>query len=101
MAEGGNKGAAYIACNVIPVVKEFGAEDVNHWQVILAQVISASSCERNWSEAAHGHIYSKIRNRLEPAITEKDVHVYSKSKMVAATRDADELKMFVWDNEDA
>ena len=46
------------------------------------------------------HIHSKIRNRLEPETTEKVVYVYSNSKMVAATRDADELKMFAWDNED-
>ena len=65
---------------------------------VLSQVISASSCERNWS--AHGHIHSKIRNRLDPATNEKLVYVYSSSKIVAATRDADELKMFAWDNED-
>jgi hypothetical protein len=65
---------------------------------VLSQVISASSCERNWS--AHGHIHSKIRNRLDPATNEKLVYVYSNSKIVAATRDADELKMFAWDNED-
>ena len=64
---------------------------------VLSQVISASSCERNWS--AHRHIHSKILNRLEPATTEKLVYVYSNSEMVAATRDVDELKMF--DNEDA
>ena len=34
------------------------------------------------------------------ATTEKLVYV-SNSKMVAATRDADKLKMFAWDNEDA
>ena len=66
---------------------------------MLHQVISASSCERNWS--AHGHIHSKIRNRLEPATTEMLVYDYSNSKMMAATRDADELKIFPWDNEDA
>ena len=65
---------------------------------VLSQVISASSCERNWS--AHGHIHSKISNRLEPATTEKLVYVYSNSKMVAATSDADQLKMFARDNED-
>jgi hypothetical protein len=63
---------------------------------VLSQVIYASSCERNWS--AHGHIHSQIRNRLDPATTEKLVYVYS--KIAAATRDADELKMFAWDNED-
>ena len=66
---------------------------------ILSQVISASSCERNWS--AHGHIHSRIRNRLEPATAVKLVYVYSNRKIVAATHDVDELKMFAWDNEDA
>ena len=31
---------------------------------VLSQVISASSCERNWS--AHGHIQTKICNKLRP-----------------------------------
>ena len=51
-----------------------------------------------------GLLTGKIRNRLEPATTEKLVYVYSDSKMVAATRDADELnllKMFALDIEDA
>ena len=71
----------------------------NPLQSLLSQVIFASSCERNWS--AHWHIHTKIRNRLQPATTEKLVYVYPNSKMVAETRDADELKMFVWDTEDA
>jgi hypothetical protein len=29
------------------------------------------------------------------------IHIYSNTKMVASIRDADELKMFAWDNEDA
>ena len=66
--------------------------------LVLSQDISASSCERNWS--AHGHIQTKIRHKLSPKITEKLVYVYSNSKMAAAVRDADELKMFAWDNED-
>ena len=33
---------------------------------VLSQVISAPSCERNWS--AHGRINAKIRNRLDPAL---------------------------------
>ena len=65
---------------------------------VLSHVISASSCERNWS--AHGHIQTKIRNKLSPETTEKLVYVYSNSKMAATVRDADELKMFAWDNED-
>ena len=35
---------------------------------------------------------------LNPATTEKIVNVYSNSKMVAQTRDADELKKFAWDS---
>ena len=66
---------------------------------VLSQVISASSCERNWS--AHWHIPLKIRNRLEPATTEKLACVYSNSKMLAATHDAVELKKLACDNEDA
>ena len=65
---------------------------------ILSQVISASSCERNWS--AQGHIHMKICNKLGPETTEKLVYVYSNSKMAATVRDADELKMSAWDNED-
>ena len=44
---------------------------------------------------------SKIRNRLDPATTEKLVYVYTNTKMAASIRDADKLKMFAWDNEDA
>ena len=78
---------------------------------VLSQVILASSCERNWS--AHGHTHTKIQSRLDPAtaqrvdrpagrqlLTEKLVYVYSNSKLVASTRDADKLKMFALDNED-
>ena len=65
---------------------------------VLSQVISASSCERNWS--AHGHIHAKFCNKLGPETTEKLVYVYSNSKMAATVRDADELKMLAWDNED-
>ena len=44
---------------------------------VLSKVISASSCERNWS--ANGHIHSKIRNKQEHETTEKLVCVYSSS----------------------
>ena len=66
---------------------------------VLSQVISASSCERNWS--AHGHIHSKVRNKLEPATTEKLVYVYANSKIVSETRASGELKMFAWDIKEA
>ena len=41
MAEGGKKNAAYIACNVISVVKDFGAEDV-------VQVIMDGANKATW-----------------------------------------------------
>jgi hypothetical protein len=67
---------------------------------VLSQVISASSCERNWS--AHGHIHSRVRNQLAPETTEKLVYVYANRKLVSKMEDKDELKMFAWDklNED-
>ena len=64
---------------------------------VLYQVISASKCEQNWSAHLHNHL--KIRNRLELATTERSVDVYSNSKIVAATRDADEPKMLAWEDE--
>ena len=66
--------------------------------LVLSQVVSASSCERNWS--AHGHIHSKVRNKLEPATTEKLVYVYANSKIVSETRDSGDLKMFAWDDKE-
>ncbi len=44
----------------------------------------------------------RSKTGLDPASSEMLVYVYSNSKMVAATSDADELKMFAcqWDNED-
>ena len=59
---------------------------------------AAESCdsERNWSP--QGQIHTKIRNKLGPETTEKFVYVYSNSE-IATICDADELKMFAWDNE--
>jgi hypothetical protein len=67
---------------------------------VFSQVISASSCERNWS--AHGHIHSKVCNKLLPETTEKLVYVYSNRNLVSKMEDTEELKMFAWDkvNED-
>ena len=66
---------------------------------VLAQVVSASSCERNWS--AHGHIHSKVRNKLEPATTEKLVYVYANCKIESETRAGGDLKMFAWDDKES
>ena len=76
-------------------VKPWHPELAEVAQRVLSQVISASSCERNWS--SHGHIHSKVRNRLASETIEKLVYVYSNSKMVASTRDMEELQMFAWD----
>ena len=65
---------------------------------VLSQVISSSSCERNWS--VHWHVQTKIHSKLSPETTEKLVCVYLNSKMAATACDADKLKMFAWDNED-
>jgi hypothetical protein len=67
---------------------------------VLSQVISASSCERNWS--GHWHIHSKVCNKLLPKTTEKLVYVYSNRKLASKMEDTDKLKMFAWDkvNED-
>ena len=53
------------------------------------EVRQTISCERNWS--AHGHIQTKISNKLSPKTTEKFVYVYSNSKIAAIVRNADEL----------
>ena len=72
-------------------VKPWHLELVMVGMCFLSQVISVSSCERNWS--VHGHIHTKICNKLGPETTVKLVYVYSNSKMAATVRDADELKM--------
>ena len=78
-------------------VKPFHPELALVGMRVLSQVISASSCERNWS--AHGHIHTEVRNRLAPATTEKLVYIYCNKKAVMAAARDDELKMFTWDNE--
>ena len=77
-------------------VKPLHAELAMEEMCVLSQVISASLCGLKWSQSAHWHIHSKIRNSLEPATTEKLVYVYSNSKMVSATGDANKLKMLAW-----
>jgi hypothetical protein len=63
---------------------------------VLSQVLSASSCERNWS--SHGYIHSKVRNRLVSSSLGKLVYVYLNSKMMMKSRDDEELKILAWDN---
>jgi hypothetical protein len=64
---------------------------------VLAQVISASSCERNWSPM--GTFTRKFATGLRQLrLKSWYIQVYSNRKAAAAASD-DELKMFAWDNE--
>jgi hypothetical protein len=47
---------------------------------ILAQVVSSSSCERNWS--SYSFVHSKARNRLLPSCAEDLVYVYTNSRVL-------------------
>jgi len=47
---------------------------------VLAQVVSASACERNWS--AYGRVHTDARNRLNTKTAEKLVYVYSNTRML-------------------
>ena len=88
-----------LACMIKESMK-YAKQNKIHYKGIQSQVISASSSESNWSASRHIMIHTKICNRLDPATTEKLVYVYSNSKLVASTSDADKLKMFAWDNKD-
>jgi hypothetical protein len=47
---------------------------------ILAQVVSSSSCERNWS--SYSFVHSKARNRLLSSRAEDLVYVYTNSRVL-------------------
>jgi hypothetical protein len=47
---------------------------------ILAQVVSSSSCERNWS--SYSFMHSKVQNRLLSSRAEDLVYVYTKSRVL-------------------
>ena len=53
-----------------------------------------------WNWSAHRHIQTKICNKLSPETTEKLVYVDSNNKLAATVHNANDLKMFAWDNED-
>ena len=65
---------------------------------VLAQVVSASSCERNWS--AHGHIHSKVRNKLAPANIENLIYVYANSNFVFEPHSSGNLNFFACDDKE-
>ena len=47
---------------------------------ILVQVVSSSSCERNWN--SYSFVYSKARNRLLSSRAEDLVYVYTNSRVL-------------------
>jgi hypothetical protein len=47
---------------------------------ILAQVVSSSSCEWNWT--SYSFVHSKARNRLLPSRAEDLVYVYTNSRVL-------------------
>jgi hypothetical protein len=47
---------------------------------ILTQVVSSSSCERNWN--SYSFVHSKARNRLLPSCAEDLVYVYTNSRVL-------------------
>ena len=59
---------------------------------ILAQTVSSSSCERNWS--SYSFVHNKSRNKLKPQRAADLVYVYSNSKVVAASKEHDEKKWY-------
>ena len=65
---------------------------------VLSQLISASSCERNWF--VHRYIQTKIHKKRSLKLLRNLFRADSNSKMEAAVLNADELKMFALDNED-
>ena len=61
---------------------------------ILAQTVSSSSCERNWS--SYSFVHNRSRNRLQKKRAEDLVYVYTNSKLLAKAKRKDEKK---WYNE--
>ena len=52
---------------------------------ILAQVCSASACERNWS--MYSFIHNKVRNRLKHSHAEDLVYIYTNKRLLRHHRD--------------
>ena len=108
MAEGGKKDAANIASNVISVVNEFCAEDHGHhqcwqlWECVFSLKAFLHPRASKTSGYAHGHIHTKIRNKLGPETTEPRINlsICSNSTMAVTICDVDKLtgKMSAWVN---
>jgi len=60
---------------------------------ILAQTLSSSSCERNWS--SYSFVHDRKRNRLLPERANDLVFVYTNSRLLANAKLTDEKKWYV------
>ena len=59
---------------------------------ILAQTVSSSSCERNWS--SYSFVHNRSRNRLQQKRAEDLVYVYTNSKLLAKAKRKDQKKWY-------
>ena len=59
---------------------------------ILAQTLSSSSCERNWS--SYSFVHDKKRNRLLPGRANDLVYVYTNSRLLANAKLTDEKRWY-------
>ena len=59
---------------------------------ILAQPMSSSTCERNWS--SYSYVHNKSRNKLATTRVADLVYVYTNSKVVGASKNKDEKKWY-------
>ena len=57
---------------------------------ILAQPVSSSSCEQNWS--SYSFVHNKSRNKLKLQRAADLVYVYTNSKVLAVLKEKDEKK---------
>ena len=59
---------------------------------ILAQTVSTSSCERNWS--SYSFVHDRKRNRLLPKRADDLVFVYTNSRLLATSKLMDEKRRY-------
>ncbi len=59
---------------------------------ILAQTVSSSACERNWS--SYSYVHDKKRNRLLPGRADDLVYIYSNSKLLANDKLTDDGRWY-------
>ena len=59
---------------------------------ILAQTVSSSSCEHNWSN--YSFVYNRSRNRLQKQRAEDLVYVYTNARLMAKAKAKDEKRWY-------